>query len=273
MGEAGTVFRIKTFDVNYLTLNKSQVDADCFTKQEILNEISAIAMPLLPAKQCWANNFKKLVDADRKMIETLNIHMSYINSDVFLNIDSLHDNQMISYDNWRTIRTELEVYFHSISDLCFGKILWDRTFLGNPFKDIITKLKLKNSDTIDPAILQTAFKKAYQTVSKAVKKATIIVTSFTQKLEDQRSKSKNVMMELDGLNEVLFREKSQEEVAKQLQKFMTSVDILSKSFHNLQKTKSMTIFEQKRTWIEHLNKLLTKIELAHEKLNTYLKGL
>lgn len=273
MGEAGTVFRIKIFEANYLTLNKSQVDADSFTKQEILNEISAIAMPLLPKNQYWANSFKKLVDADRKIIETLNIHLSYINSDVFLNIDSLHENQMISDENWRTIQTELKVYFHNISDFCFGKILWDRTFLGNPFKNIITKLKLKNSDTIDPLILETAFKKAYQIVSKALKKTIIIVTSFKQKLEDQRTKSKDVMMELDGLNEVLFKEKSQEEVAKQIHKLISSVEILSKTFHNVQKTKSMTIFEQKRTWIEHLNKLLTKIESAHNQLKTDLKQL
>lgn len=273
MGEAGSVFRIKNFDANYFTLNKSQVDADSFTKQEILHEISAIALPLPPAKQYWANNFKKLVDADRKIVETLNIHMSYINSDVFLNIDSLHDNRMISDENWKTMRTELQVYFHSISDFCFGKILWDRTFLGNPFKDIITKLKSKNADTIDPVILQTAFKRAYQTVSKTLKKIIIIVNSFKQKLEDQRSKSKDVMMELDGLNEVLLNEKCEEEVTKQIQELISSVDILMKSFHNVQKTKSMTIFEQKRTWIAHLNKLLTKIESAHERLNTDLKEL
>lgn len=272
MGE-GTVLRIKTFDANYLTLNKSQVDADSFAKQEILHDISTIALPLPQAKQYWAKTFRKLVDAERKIMETLNIHMSYINSDVLLNIDSLHDNRMISDENWRTLRMELDVYLHSISDLCFGKILWDRTFLGNPFKDIITKLKSKNSNTIDPVILQTAFKRAYQTVSKALKKTILIVTSFKQKLEDQRSKSKDVMMALDGLNDVLFEEKCEAEVAEKIQKLISSVDILSKSFHNLQKTKSMTIFEQKRTWIAHLNKLLTKIESAHERLNTDLKGL
>lgn len=175
---------------------------------------------------------------------------------------------MIPVASWSTIQTELTNYLEFLDGLDFASLLWNRSFLGNPFECILTKLQSQQSISLNRKALKTTFKDAYQTVEMAQKRIAKIIGNLKEDFNDQRVKTRDVVTALDDLNDDLLLIQNADRSAKQIGKFIDTLQIVSDAVRNLKKSKKPTgCFTPTISWKVQLANELETIENAHKQLN------
>lgn len=226
-------------------------------------------MKTSPEEDVWTKYFEKLVKADQQIVKSLDIHLSYLNENIYKNVASLYNNRLIPADKWSTIQMELKDYLQFLNGLDFPNMLWNRTFLGNPFQSIFIKLKFQRFVLLNRNALEKIFKDAYQTVENAHEQIMIIIDNLKGDLEDQRVETRNVVVALDDLNgDLLIFEMNIGQSTIHVEKLIKSLQIVSDAVRNFRKPKmSLNCFAPATSWKVQLMNQLNIIENAHKQLD------
>lgn len=145
--------------------------------------------------------FKKMVMAEREIIEKLNVPLSHINPDNLTNISDEYQIGKIPDGVLRRLRVNLQGYLKMLKPLDFSKTVWEgRSFLGNPLEEFFIKTTANNLENLNDRTLEDAFKKAATEVDSAENAITATMKGFAEALGPQIEQSKKVMSRMHSLN-------------------------------------------------------------------------
>lgn len=270
-GRAEEIFGVEIDRINCQTLEEAKVDAELASKRQLLDEIRNIEKTLPLDERDWIEYFRKVVNADAKIIASLFVHLSFLNTDHFQNINNNTAlKQLVSDADWQIIQSGLQDYSKLLQTFSFGEIVWKRTFLQNPFENFFTKVKAQDPNYLLHRKLKVAFKDAYQPVSKIQSQMSRIVSGMASSLSNQRAQSKVVMGELRDLDHFAVRS-TKGKIEEQVKNTIKAFKKLLKSIENVNKIPKMwQFFFPKKSWIDNIIVQLEANELAHKNLDIVL---
>lgn len=266
-GEAAEIFGVEVSKMVGRTLEVDKVDADMAAKRQVLQKINNLEKKLPINEREWIKYFRKLVDCDMKIVESLSTDLSFLNSENFrhiVNNEKLRN--LISNDDWGNIQTGLENYTKIMQAFNFDEIVWKQTFTQNPFEYFFTRIENENKDYLVIKTLKPAFKNAYTQVSNAQYKIARMSSGLISNLCSQRAQSKVVMAQLRDLD-ILAVCNNKKKVLVRFKKSIGELKKLLKSVENVNKIPRMLqLILTKKAWLDNIIEQLEAVDLAHKNL-------
>lgn len=266
-GEAEEIFGVEVSTLVGKTLQVEKVDAELATKRKVLQDIRNLEKTLPLKGREWLEYFRKLVNSDVNIIESLATDVSNLNTEQFRNINNnqgLRD--LISNVNWNKIQTGLQNYTKLMQTFDLDKIVWNRNFMQNPFEYFFTTIGKENSEYLVIKKLRPAFSDAYKKVYKAKEAIVDIANALKKKLKNQYDISKILMADLRELDLFAVRN-TQAKVERRVKTSIAKMEKLLKSVENFYKVPTYKkYFVSKTPWLDDLITQLENVDLAHKNL-------
>lgn len=266
-GEAEEIFGVEVTKLVGRTLEVDKVDAEMAAKRHVLQKIRDLEKTLPIEGREWLEYFRKLVNADMKIVESLATDLSFLNTENFRNLKNNQElKDLMSNADWKIFQTGLQNYTILMQTFNFEEIVWNRKFVQNPFEYFFTTINKENPNYLVIKKLKPAFKDAYTSVSKAQNKIAKIVSGLISNLSSQRAQSKLVMAELRDLDIFAVRG-IKTKIESRVKASLKVLEKLLKSVENVNKIPiALRLILTKKAWLDNIIEHLEAVELAHKNL-------